>query len=106
LIGDAVSRRECVTPEHTPIRPEDVPPDGTDATTFAGLDVRKGTVAAFVANAKQFEKLAPGDRRREAVETQQRALAPALRAVGLVDVFAPRSADFAESLARNDAQGG
>ena len=83
----------------TPVRPEDVLADGVDATTFDGVDVRKGSVAAFVANAKELARLAPGDVGRDAVEGQLRALAPALRAVGLLDVFAPRSPDVAAILA-------
>jgi len=35
-----------------PIRPEDVLPDGDDNATFGDMSARKGTVAAFVANAR------------------------------------------------------
>jgi hypothetical protein len=89
----------------TPIRPEDVLADGVEATTIGGLDVRKGTVAAFVANAKKLALLAPDDVGREPLERQIRALAPALRAVGLLDVFAPRSPDIAAILG-HDRVGG
>jgi hypothetical protein len=85
--------------EYAPIRPEDVLPDGVNATTYAGIDVRKGTVAAFVANAEQLERLSPDDARRPALEGQLRALAPALRAVGVLDVFTPRSPAIAAILA-------
>ena len=86
----------------TPIRPEDVLADGVDVTTADGLDVRKGTVAAFVANAITLTRLAPGDVRRTPLEDQLRALAPALRAVGLLEVFAPRSPVVAAILAADE----
>ena len=89
----------------TPIRPEDVLADGVEVTTVDGLDVRKGTVAAFVANAKKLALLGPDDVGREPLERQLRALAPALRAVGLLDVFAPRSADIAAILVQGEAGG-
>ena len=88
----------------TPIRPEDVLADGVEATTIGGLDVRKGTVAAFVANAKKLALLAPDDVGREPLERQIRALAPALRAVGLLDVFAPRSPDITAILGQDEAR--
>ena len=83
----------------TPIRPDDVLADGVEATTFDGIDVRKGTVAAFVANARKLEQLEPGDAGRDPIVGQLRELAPALRAVGLLEVFAPRSPDVAAILA-------
>lgn len=88
----------------TPIRPEDVLADGVEATRVDGLDVRKGTVAAFVANAKKLALVERDDVSREPLERQLRALAPALRAVGLLDVFAPRSADIAAILVEDEAR--
>ncbi len=78
-----------------PIRPEDVLPDGADDASFAGVTARKGTVAAFVANAKLLDDLPAGSPGREAIVAQLRALAPALRAVGIFDVFTPRSPEVA-----------
>ncbi|KQY07568.1 hypothetical protein ASD37_11315 [Mycobacterium sp. Root135] len=89
----------------TPIRPEDVLADGVEATTFGGLDVRKGTVAAFVANAKKLALLEQDDVGREPLEHELLALAPAVRAVGLLDVFAPRSADIAAILGQDVVRG-
>ncbi|WP_237669032.1 hypothetical protein [Rhodococcus sp. BS-15] len=37
------------------IRPEDVLPDGAERASFDGLEIRKGTVAAFVANARALD---------------------------------------------------
>jgi hypothetical protein len=86
--------------EFTAIRPEDVLSDAADSTFFGSLEVRKGTIGAFVANVKHLEQLAPADPHREAVQAQLLTLATALRAIGVFDVFTPRSPDLAEILAR------
>jgi hypothetical protein len=77
------------------IRPEDVLADEVNSTTLNGAEVRKGTVAAFIANAKILESLAPTDPHYGEVEAQLRELVPAVRAVGVLDVFAPRTAAIA-----------
>ncbi|MBS1691516.1 MAG: hypothetical protein JST91_04770 [Actinobacteria bacterium] len=87
--------------EPAPSRPEDVLPDADDTATFGGIDVRKGTIAAFVVNAKQLTTLDPADPRRPAIRAQLRELGPAVRAVGVLDVFAPRSAEVAALLAES-----
>jgi hypothetical protein len=69
--------------------------DDVDSATLKGTEVRKGSVAAFIANAKLLESLAPTDPLYSEVETQLRTLAPAVRAVGVLDVFAPRTAAIA-----------
>ncbi|MGW4400363.1 hypothetical protein ACWEHA_34155 [Amycolatopsis nivea] len=79
-----------------PIRPEDVLPDGVDRTTLGGLEVRKGAVAAFVANVKQLEQAEPGGTEHEQIVDQLKQLVPTLRAVGVLDVFQPRSAAVAQ----------
>ncbi|MFD4636053.1 hypothetical protein ACFWN2_01990 [Lentzea sp. NPDC058436] len=79
-----------------PIRPEDVLPDGVDRTTLGGLEVRKGAVAAFVANVKQLDDAEPGSAEHDEIVEQLRQLVPTLRAVGVLDVFQPRSAAVAE----------
>jgi hypothetical protein len=75
-----------------PIRPEDVLSDQADTASFGDTTARKGTVAAFVANAKLIDELAEGSPERDVVLEQLRRLLPGLRAVGVLDVFAPRSA--------------
>jgi hypothetical protein len=87
-----------------PIRPEDVLPDGVESRSFAGTAVRKGSVAAFVANAALLGQLAEGSAEYRVVADQLRALAPALEAVGVLEVFAPRSERIARIL--EDALGG
>jgi len=73
------------------VRPEDVLSDADNSTTVDGVSVRKGTVAAFIANAKLLETTPESDPRRAAIESELRNLAPAVCAVGLLDVFTPRS---------------
>ncbi len=85
-----------------PIRPEDVLADDADDARFGGVTARKGTVAAFVANAKLLDDLPSESPGRAAVLAQLRALAPALRAVGVLDVFTPRSPEVAALLAESD----
>jgi hypothetical protein len=82
-----------------PVRPEDLLPAGVDSGVINGTEVRKGSVAAFVANAKRLETVDPAADEYAALVSQLRALKPALQAVGLLDVFAPRSARVAEILA-------
>jgi hypothetical protein len=65
-----------------PIRPEDVLPDESSTANFAGTTARKGTVTAFVANAKLLEELPEAATERAAVLAQLRSLLPGLRAVG------------------------
>ncbi len=77
-------------------------PDDADDASFAGVTARKGTVAAFVANAKLLDDLPAGSPEREAVLAQLRALAPVLRAVGVLDVFTPRSPEVAVLVAESD----
>ncbi|MFF8373257.1 hypothetical protein ACF05W_31150 [Streptomyces lydicus] len=77
---------------HQPaVRPEDVLPAGLDSTAINGRTVRKGSVAAFVANAVRLDDLAEGTAEYAALVAQLRELAPALRTIGLLDVFEPRS---------------
>jgi len=85
-----------------PIRPEDVLPDEDSAATFGGTTARKGTVAAFVANAKLLDDLPEDSPERAAILAQLRTLLPGLRAVGVLDVFAPRSPTIA-ALVQEDA---
>ncbi|MEE4417779.1 hypothetical protein [Streptomyces bugieae] len=86
--------------QHQPaVRPEDVLPEGIDSTAINGRTVRKGSVAAFVANAIRLDELVEGTPEHEALVTQMRELAPALRTIGLLDVFHPRSPLVEEILA-------
>lgn len=80
--------------EHKPVRPEDVLPDGIDSGVLNGVQVRKGSVAAFVANAKALDHLPLGAPGREAIVAQLRTLIPVVAAVGVFEVFEPRSPEL------------
>lgn len=74
------------------MRAEDILPDDTNEASFAGLAVRKGAVAAFLANARAFADPAlASDARAAALADIEDAL-PALRALGLFDVLEIRHA--------------
>lgn len=81
------------------IRPEDVLPEGVDTAQLGGITVRKGSVAAFVANAKLLDVLPAGSPERQQALAQLRVLAPSVAAVGVLDVFRPRSAEVEEVFA-------
>jgi hypothetical protein len=84
------------------VTPQDVLPDHVESTTLGGWEVRKGSVAAFVANAKALEGLPAGPARDDTVAAL-RDLAPALEAVGVFDVFALRSDAVRAALDCNNA---
>jgi len=72
------------------MRAEDILPDADSHATFDGLAIRKGTVAAFLANARAWlDPAAPAAARAEAGREIAEAL-PALRALGLFELLAPR----------------
>lgn len=65
------------------VRPEDILPDGVDSTFINGKMVRKGTIAAFLANVDLLEKEnATEQQRREAINIMKE-LAPAVISIGL-----------------------
>lgn len=81
-----------------PVRPEDVLPAGVDSAVINGTSVRKGSIMAFVTNVKALDGLTAGTPDHDAVIRQIRQLAPAVRAIGMLDVFAPRSPELARLL--------
>ncbi|NHZ43103.1 pyridoxamine 5'-phosphate oxidase [Massilia sp. CCM 8693] len=74
------------------MRAHDILPDDTNEASFAGLAIRKGTVAAFLANARAFADPALADDARAAVLADIEADLPALRALGLFEVLEIRHA--------------
>jgi hypothetical protein len=65
------------------VRPEDILPNGIDSTAINGKIVRKGSVAAFLANIDILENLtASAQQKQEAINTMKE-LVPALVAIGL-----------------------
>ncbi len=70
--------------------------DGTDFADLDGIQVRKGTVAAWVANAKKLESLSLTDPGYAELAAHLRAEAVKVKATGVFDVLAPRSPRIAE----------
>jgi hypothetical protein len=79
---------------HTPVpaamRPEDMLEDGQDTRIVNGIEIRKGTLGAFIVNARRVDTYPVGSTGRAEILDQLRALAPAVRALGLLEVFEPR----------------
>lgn len=72
------------------MRADDVLPDHLDQGNFNGVTIRKGTIAAFLANAKAWcDPSRPAAERDEARAHIAESVAD-LRAVGLFDVMAVR----------------
>jgi hypothetical protein len=69
------------------MRAEHFLPDHVDHVDFNGVTIRKGTVDAFLANALAWTDPASTEAARAAAATDIIAALPALRAVGLFDVF-------------------
>jgi hypothetical protein len=88
------------------VRPQDILPDGADTTTLDGKTARKGSVAAFVANARIFEQLPQAGTDASAVLDELRTLLPTLQAVGVFDVFELRSSELKAALGAEDQASG
>lgn len=79
------------------MRAEDILSDTQNQTQFGGMTVRKGTIAAFLANARQW---CEGDARARAqAERDILDALPSLRAIGLFDVLEVRDAALRDWLA-------
>ena len=77
------------------VHPEDILPDGAERATFDGRPIRKGTVAAFVANAQALRDVEPGTEAHDEVVATLKDLAPQLAAIGIFEVFEPRDPQIA-----------
>ena len=85
------------------MKAQDIIPDGQDFTVIDGHTVRKGSVGAFLANARVLEDPdATADERRVARDDLA-ALIPTLDALGLFDVFELRSPALRDEVARHRA---
>lgn len=76
------------------MRPQDVLPDSLDTATFNGVSVRKGSVAAFLANAALLRGPSLTQTERDAALADIQTLLPALRALGLFEVLEIRDASL------------
>jgi hypothetical protein len=74
------------------MRADQILPDHIDRVEIEGTTIRKGTVAAFLANARVLTDLAANAAAREQAETDLAAILPALRAIGLFEVLEIRDA--------------
>ncbi|USI73813.1 hypothetical protein [Sphingomonas morindae] len=81
------------------VRPEDILADGADHIERDGRLLRKGTVAAFLANARAWLEADGPPETRAAREAAMRAAVPALAALGLLDLFVARDPRLAALLA-------
>lgn len=72
------------------MRADDMLPDDANQGDFNGVTIRKGTIAAFLANASVWSDPASGAAQRAAAEAHIAEALPALRAVGLFDVLEVR----------------
>lgn len=70
---------------------QDILPDGQDFTVINGSTVRKGSVAAFLANARVLEDANASAEDRQTAHQDLRSLLPTLEALGLFDIFELRS---------------
>jgi hypothetical protein len=77
------------------MKPQDILPDDKDGAVFKGVTVRKGTVGAFLANARILADADATPRAREQARADAIALLPAMRALGVFEVFSPRDAELA-----------
>lgn len=72
------------------MRAADILPDHVNQGTFNGVSIRKGTVGAFLANARVWTDPSTRANERTAAENDIVEALPALRALGLFDVLAIR----------------
>lgn len=65
------------------IRPENILPDGVDSTEINGKMVRKGSVAAFLANVEIFENSQSDNEQKQIALKNLKELAPVAVTIGL-----------------------
>lgn len=75
------------------IRPEDILPDNVDNTTINGKIVRKGTIAAFLANINILENTHSTVEEKQQAIDMMKELAPSVVAIGLTKHVIFKNAD-------------
>jgi hypothetical protein len=83
------------------MRAEDILPDAANERSFDGIPIRKGSVGAFLVNARTLEdpnatESAKNEARQDIVD-----LLPALRALGFFDIFEIRSEPLRDFVANH-----
>lgn len=76
--------------DSAPVSPQDILPDGVEQTDVSGITIRMGTIAAFAANARLWSNPATEASARAKIEQAMIQALPALRVLGVLDVFVPR----------------
>jgi hypothetical protein len=79
---------------NNPVYPKDILPDGVDSAVLNGKLVRKGSIAAFLANITIAENANATASEKEQAINAMKELAPAVIAIGL-----PKYVIFKNSLA-------
>ncbi len=69
------------------MRAEQILADDTNHAQFDGVTIRKGTVAAFLANARTWTRAGAGEDERAQAQARIAEDLPALRALGLFEVL-------------------
>ena len=69
------------------MRADQILPDDVNHSQFNGVTIRKGTVAAFLANARTWTRTDAGADERAQARAQIAEDLPALRALGLFEVL-------------------
>lgn len=85
------------------MRAEDVLPDQQNQGQFNGVTVRKGTVGAFLANARLWLDETCSDANRSMAERDIIEALPALHALGLFDIVQVRDAALRELVSPSGA---
>ena len=67
------------------IKPSDILPDNVNSIMINGVEVRKGSVAAVVANIQQLESANATEESKQAAIDAIKSLVPSLRAQGLLN---------------------
>lgn len=70
-------------PKTSAVRPEDILSDNASHTSFNGVTVRKGSIAAFLKNIEVIENTKSSKENKEESIKAMKELAPALIAVGV-----------------------
>lgn len=82
------------------MKAQDIIPDGQDFTVIGGRTLRKGSVGAFLANARILEDARASAEEKHAAQQDLHALVPTLDALGLFDVFELRSSALRDEVAQ------
>lgn len=69
------------------MKPHDILPDDTNSVVLDGVTVRKGTVGAFIVNARVLADEGSDAAARAAALEDALALVPAMERLGVFDVF-------------------